>query len=123
MFKFDVEAIDDQLKTILHISEDTEPLIITEARKSSYPDLQNALIKANQHSFCFHTDSFQLSYIAVAINEDGRYKGMVIGGPFLYERVTDSFIWKVMKDNRLENSWHISHHYSTPNASSKASLF
>ncbi|MDP4154442.1 MAG: AraC family transcriptional regulator [Bacillota bacterium] len=105
IFKFDVEAIDNQLKTILHISEDNEPLVITEARKNSYPDLQNALKEVNKHSFCFHTDSFHLSYIAVAINEDGQYKGMVIFGPFIYEQVTDAFIWKVMKDNRLDNSW------------------
>ena len=30
---------------------------------------------------------------------------MVLVGPFLNERVTDHFIWKVLKDNRLENNW------------------
>jgi two-component system, response regulator YesN len=104
-FKMDVEVIDEQFKTILHISDDTEPLIMTETRNGMYAHFQKALMKTKKHSFCFQTDSFSLSYFAIAIITHETYKGMVIVGPFLKERVTDSFIWNVIKKNYLENSW------------------
>ena len=104
-FHIDVQVVDEHLQTIYHLSNDSEPLILVEARKAMYLDLQKALEKANKHSFCLHTDSFQLSFLAVAMHHDNRYQGMVLVGPFLNERVTDHFIWKVLKDNRLENNW------------------
>ena len=104
-FKMNVEVIDEQFKTILHISEDTEPLIIAETRKGMYSHFQKALMKAKKHSFCYQTDSFALSYFAIGVITHETYKGMVIVGPFLKERITDSFIWNVIKENHLENSW------------------
>ena len=70
-----------------------------------YAHFQKALMKAKKHSFCFQTDSFALSYFAIAIITHETYKGMVIVGPFLKERITDPFIWNVIKENHLENSW------------------
>ncbi len=104
-FNIGIQVLDNQFKTILHISDDHEPLVIIETRKKMYLNLQHALVKADRNSFCYYTDSFQLSYMAVAIQEDELHKGMVVVGPFLNDRVTDNFIWKVMKDNRLENNW------------------
>ena len=104
-FKMDVEVIDEQIKTILHISEDTEPLIMTETRKEIYAQFLKTLMKVKKHSFGFQTDSFLLSYIAIPIIVDNLYKGVVIAGPFLNERVSDHFIWNVMKVNSLENIW------------------
>ncbi len=104
-FHIDVQVVDEHLQTIYHLSNDSEPLILVEARKAMYSDLQDALEKTYKNSFCFHTDSFQLSYMAVAMHTKERYRGMVLVGPFLNERVTDHFIWKVLKDNRLENNW------------------
>ncbi|MGX2961311.1 helix-turn-helix transcriptional regulator [Peribacillus sp. JNUCC 23] len=103
-FKMDVEVMDEQFRTILHISDDTEPLIMTETRKGMYAHFQKALMKAKKHSFCFQTDSFSLSYFAIALITHETDKGMVIVGPFLKERVTDSFIWRVIKENHLESS-------------------
>ncbi|MGG3468439.1 AraC family transcriptional regulator [Neobacillus pocheonensis] len=104
-FHIDVHAVDDQFQTILHISDDNDPLIIVEARKKMYVELQQALEKENKNSLCFHTDSFQLSYMAVAIREEEQFQGMVLVGPFLNEKVTDHLIWNVIKDNHLENNW------------------
>lgn len=104
-FNIDVQAVDHQFQTILHISDDSEPLIFAEARKKIYLDLKKALEKANKNSFCIHTDSFQLSYMAMPINEEELFQGMVLVGPFLNERVTDHFIWNAMRENHLENNW------------------
>ncbi|MGG1678644.1 helix-turn-helix transcriptional regulator [Neobacillus sp. NRS-1170] len=104
-FKIDVQVVDHQLQTILHISDDSEPYIFIESRKRMYVDVQKAVEEANKYSFCFHTDSFQLSYLAVGLHEDGQFQGMFLAGPFLNERVTDQFIWNVMKENHLENNW------------------
>jgi AraC-like DNA-binding protein len=104
-FKIDVQFIDTDLKLILHISEDVEPLVITETRKSMYPVLQEALLGAKKNSFCFYTDSFHLSYIAIGIKEEEHYKGMTVVGPFLTEKVNDPFLWSVLKKNNLEQSW------------------
>ncbi|MEH7247986.1 AraC family transcriptional regulator [Neobacillus niacini] len=104
-FNIDVQVFDEHLQTIYHLSNDSEPLILVEARKAMYSHLQNALEKANKHSFCLHSDRFQLSFMAVAMHHNNRYHGMVLVGPFLNERVTDHFVWKVLKDNRLENNW------------------
>lgn len=104
-FKVDVDAFDEQLKNVLHLSEDIAPLLIAEMRKKMYGDLQKSLIKARKHSICFYADSFLLSYIALPIKEGELYKGMVVAGPFLNEPVSDSFLWKVMKNHQLENNW------------------
>ena len=104
-FNIDVQVVDEHFQTIYHISNDSEPLIMVEARKAMYSDLQKALEKANKNSFCFHTDTFQLSYLAVALHEDEQFQGIVLVGPFLNERVTDRFIWNIMRDNRLDNNW------------------
>jgi two-component system, response regulator YesN len=104
-FNIDVQAVDEHFQTILHISDDSEPLIFAEARKKSYLDLKKALDLASKNSFCFHTDSFQLSYIAMDHHVDEQFQGMVLVGPFLIERVTDHFIWNLMRENQLENNW------------------
>ena len=105
-FNIDVQVVDEHFQTIYHLSNDSEPLIMVEARKAMYSDLQKALEKANKNSFCFHTDPFQLSYLAVALHEDEQFQGIVLVGPFLNERVTDRFIWNIMRDNRLGlNNW------------------
>ncbi|MEH7074932.1 AraC family transcriptional regulator [Neobacillus drentensis] len=104
-FHIDVHAVDEQFQTILHISDDSEPLILVEARKQMYVDLQKALEQADNRSFCLYTDSFQLSYMAVPVHKNEQFQGMVLVGPFLNERVTDQFIWKVIKDNQLESTW------------------
>lgn len=104
-FNIDVHAFDHKLQTIFHLSNDSEPLIIIEAQKKMYLNLQKALETGDKNSFCLHTDSFQLSYIAVALHEEEQFQGMVLAGPFLNEKVKDYFIWNVMRDNRLENSW------------------
>lgn len=104
-FNIDVQVVDKEFQTIYHLSNDSEPLIIVEARKAIYSDLQKALEKADKNSFCFHTDSFQLSYLAVVLGEDQPFQGMVLVGPFLNERVTDSFLWNILKDNRLDHNW------------------
>ncbi|WHY65124.1 AraC family transcriptional regulator [Neobacillus sp. SuZ13] len=104
-FQIDVQAVDHQIQTILHISDDSDPLIIIEARKKIYLELKNSLEKAHKKSFCFHTDSFRLSYIAVALHKGEQFQGMVVVGPFLIEKVTDHFIWNVIRENNLENNW------------------
>lgn len=104
-FQIGVQAIDDQLKTIIHIADDNEPLMMIEARKRMLVEIHKELVQANKDSFCYQTDAFQLSYLAVPIQIDERYKGMVVVGPFLNERVTDHMIWNVIKDNNLENNW------------------
>ncbi|WP_051633575.1 helix-turn-helix transcriptional regulator [Bacillus sp. UNC41MFS5] len=104
-FHLDVQAVDYQFQTILHISDDSEPLIFVEARKKIYLDLKKALEKTNKNSFCFHTDSFQLSYMATALYMDEQFQGMVIVGPFLLEQITEQFIWSVIRENHLENNW------------------
>ncbi|MDR7078569.1 AraC-like DNA-binding protein [Neobacillus niacini] len=104
-FNIDVQVVDEDSQTIYHLSNDSEPLIMVEARKAMYLDLQKALEKANKNSFCFHTDPFQLSYLAVSLHEDEQFQGIVLVGPFLNERVTDRFIWNIMRDNRLDNNW------------------
>ena len=104
-FNIDVQVVDEHFQTIYHLSNDSEPLIMVEARKAMYSNLQKALEKANKNSFCFHTDPFQLSYLAVSLHEDEQFQGMVLVGPFLNERVTDRFIWNIMRDNRLDNNW------------------
>lgn len=104
-FQIGVQAIDDELKTIIHIADDNEPLMVIEARKRMLVEMQKELRQANKDSFCYQTDSFQLSYLAVPIYKDEQYKGMVVVGPFLNEQVTDHMIWNVIKDNNLENNW------------------
>lgn len=104
-FQIGVQAIDDKLKTIIHIADDNEPLMVIEARKRMLVEMQKELRQANKDSFCYQTDSFQLSYLAVPIYKDEQYKGMVVVGPFLNEQVTDHMIWNVIKDNNLENNW------------------
>lgn len=104
-FQIGVQALDDEMKTIIHISDDNEPLIVIESRRRMLVEIQKELIHANKESFCYQTDTFQLSYLAVPLNEDQRYVGMVVVGPFLNERVTDHMIWNVIGDNNLENSW------------------
>jgi hypothetical protein len=104
-FDIGVQAVDDELKTIIHIADDNEPLMVIEARKRMLVDMQKELGQAQKDSFCYQTDPFQLSYLAVPIHEDERYKGMVVVGPFLNERVTDQMIWNVIMDNNLENNW------------------
>lgn len=104
-FQIGVEAIDDQLKTIIHIADDNEPLMIIEARKRMVIDIQSELEQANKDSFYYQNDTFQLSYLAVPMHEDVRYKGTVVVGPFLSERVNDQMIWNVIKHNNLESSW------------------
>ncbi|MEH7176970.1 helix-turn-helix transcriptional regulator [Neobacillus vireti] len=104
-FNIDVQVVDKQFQTIYHLSNDSEPLILVEARKAIYSDLQKALGEANKNSFCFHTDSFQLSYLAVALHENDQFQGMVLVGPFLNERVTDLFLWNILKHNRLDHNW------------------
>ncbi len=104
-FKLDVQVVDPQLQTIVHISDDSEPYIFIESRKKMYVDVQKAVEESNQYSFCFHTDSFQLSYLAVGLHVEGQFQGIFLAGPFLNERVTDQFIWNVLKVNHLDNSW------------------
>jgi AraC-like DNA-binding protein len=104
-FNIDVQFIDKDLKTIIHISEDTEPFIITEKRKGMYSYFEKALLEAKLNSFCYYTDPFYLSFIAIAIKDEEQYKGMSIVGPFLNDKVTDHFLWTVMKKNHLEQSW------------------
>lgn len=104
-FQIGVQALDDEMKTIIHISDDNEPLIVIESRRRMLVEIQKELVQANKDSFCYQTDTFQLSYLAVPLNEDERYVGMVVVGPFLNERVTDHMIWNVIGDNNLENSW------------------
>jgi two-component system, response regulator YesN len=104
-FNIDVHAFDHKLHTIFHLSNDSEPLIIIEAQKEMYPNLQKTLETGDKNSFCLHTDSYQLSYIAVALHEGEQFQGLVLAGPFLNEKVTDYFIWNVMRENQLENSW------------------
>lgn len=104
-FQIGVQAIDDELKTIIHIADDNEPIMVVEAQKRMLVEMQKELRQANKDSFCYQTDSFQLSYLAVPINEDKRYKGLVVVGPFLNERVTDHIIWNVIKENNLDNNW------------------
>jgi two-component system, response regulator YesN len=104
-FQIGVQAIDDELKAIIHITDDNEPLMVIEARKRMLVEIQKELVQANKDSFCYQTDSFQLSYLAVPIRDDERYKGMVVVGPFLNERITDHMIWNVIKDNNLDNNW------------------
>lgn len=104
-FQIGVQALNDELKTIIHIADDNEPLMLIEARKRMLVEMQKELREANKDSFCYQTDSFQLSYFVVPIHEDERYKGLVVVGPFLNEQVTDHMIWNVIKDNNLENNW------------------
>jgi two-component system, response regulator YesN len=104
-FQIGVQALDEELKTIIHIADDNEPLVVIESRKRMLVEIQKVLVQANKDSFYYQTDTFQLSYLAVPINEDVRYAGMVVVGPFLNERVTDHMIWNVIKDNNLENNW------------------
>ncbi|MBT2658912.1 AraC family transcriptional regulator [Bacillus sp. ISL-18] len=104
-FNIDVQVFDHQFQTIFHLSSDNEPLILVEARKRIYSDLQQALEKANKNSFCFHTDSFQLSYFAVGNQKEAQFTEIILVGPFLNERVNDSFLWNIIRNNRLENTW------------------
>lgn len=104
-FQIGVQAIDDKLKTIIHIADDNEPLMVIEARKRMLVEVQKELVQATKDSFCYQTDPFQQSYLAVPIHEDEQYRGMVVVGPFLNEPITDHMIWNVIKDNNLENNW------------------
>lgn len=104
-FNIDVQLIDDQFKTVFHISNDNEPLIFVEAREKMYGDIQTSLIKAPKISFCYHTDSYQLSYLIIPLHKEDKFQGMVLFGPFLNEQITDTLIWNVMKYNNLENKW------------------
>lgn len=104
-FQIGVQALDEEMKTIIHIADDNEPLMVIESRKSMLGEIQKELVQANKGSFCYQTDAFQLSYLAVPINKDQRYAGMIVVGPFLNERVSDHMIWNVIKENNLENNW------------------
>ena len=104
-FNMDVELINEQLNTLLHITDDTTPSIMIDNRKSMRIDLQKTLKKAEKNSFCFHTDNFLLSYISLAIKDHIQTGNFIIIGPFLNEKVTDQLIWNVMKINQLENNW------------------
>ncbi|MFS0777835.1 AraC family transcriptional regulator [Neobacillus sp. 3P2-tot-E-2] len=104
-FEIGVQALDNEMKTIIQIADDNEPLMVIESRKRMLMEIQKELVQANKDSFCYQTDPFQLSYLAVPINEDDGYAGMVVVGPFLNERVTDHMIWNVIKENNLENNW------------------
>ena len=104
-FNMDVELINEQLNTLLHITDDTTPSIMIDNRKSMRIDLQKTLKKAEKNSFCFHTDNFLLSYISLAIKDHIQTGDFIIIGPFLNEKVTDQLIWNVMKKNQLENNW------------------
>lgn len=101
-FKFDIEVVNAQFATILHITDDNAPLLITEARKQIYPNLYHALTKGERYSFYLHTDSFHLSYIATALED---LTNMIIAGPFLNEPLTNQFIWNVIKKNGLDHNW------------------
>lgn len=104
-FHTDVQFIDKDMRTIIYISEDTEPFIITEKRKSLFSYFEKHLVESQLNSFCYYTDSFSLSYIAITMKDEEQDKGMAIVGPFLTDKVTDPFLWTVMKKNHLEQSW------------------
>ena len=101
-FQIDIEVVDEQFATVIQITDDNAPLLIIEARKHIYPNLYHSLLKAERHCFCFHRDSFHLSYLATALED---YKGMIIAGPFLNEPLTNQFIWNVIKKNGLDQNW------------------
>ncbi|WP_026021845.1 hypothetical protein [Bacillus timonensis] len=104
-FNIDVQIIDEQFKTVFHLSNDNEPLIFVEAREKMYGDIQATLTKAPNNSFCYHTDTYQLSYLVIPLLKKEQFQGMVLFGPFLTEQMTDTIISNVIKKNNLENKW------------------
>ncbi|WP_449538940.1 helix-turn-helix transcriptional regulator [Ferdinandcohnia sp. Marseille-Q9671] len=104
-FHIDVQVIDEHFQTVFHISNDNDPLIISDAQKIMLQELLVTLKESPTNSFCFHTNSFQLSYLAVPLYEEDVFRGIVSVGPFLNEKVTDDFIWNILKSNDLEHTW------------------
>lgn len=58
----------------------------------------------NPTDFFYHTDNFQLSYLAAGLWEDSFYRGTIIVGPFLSDVPDDAFISNIIERNKLSLS-------------------
>lgn len=99
--KLNIEFIDSSENSMLKLFNLKIPTIIDSSIKQTTLFIVNFLRDKSHNDFLYYTDSFNLSYLGVALQNNNTYIGAIIAGPFLSDIPDDSFISNIIASNNL----------------------
>lgn len=99
--KLNVEFIGDSSSSSFELVNSQAPVLLSNSKIKTLTYIHDFLINKLPSEILYHTDNFQLNYLAVGFFETSLYKGTIIVGPFLSSIPDDGFISKVLETNHL----------------------
>jgi|GEM_PF-207966 two-component system response regulator YesN len=99
--KLNLEFIGDNSTSSFELVSYQEPALLSKSKNKTFTYIYNFLESKSPSEVLYHTDNFQLNYLAVAYFQKSQYKGAIIVGPFISTIPDDSFISKVIEANHL----------------------
>jgi AraC-like DNA-binding protein len=99
--KLNLEFIGNSSSSSFELVISQLPVIFANYKIETLTSIHNDLKNKLPREILYHTDSFQLNYLAVGFFEKSQYKGTIIVGPFLSAIPDDGFISKVIETNHL----------------------
>ena len=99
--KLNLEFIGDSSSSSFELVNSQTPVLLSNSKIETLTYIHNFLENKLPSEILYHTDNFQLNYLAVGFFEKSQYKGTIIVGPFISAIPDDGFISKVIETNHL----------------------
>ena len=99
--KLNLEFIGDSSSSSFELVNSQTPVLLSNSKIETLTYIHNFLENKLPSEILYHTDNFQLNYLAVGFFENSQYKGTIIVGPFISAIPDDGFISKVIETNHL----------------------
>jgi len=99
--KLNLEFIGDSSSSSFELVNSQTPVLLSNSKIETLTYIHNFLENKLPSEILYHTDNFQLNYLAIGFFEKSQYKGTIIVGPFISAIPDDGFISKVIETNHL----------------------
>lgn len=99
--KLNLEFIGNNSNTSFELVNSQIPAALANSKIETLTYIHNFLKNKLPSEILYHTDNFQLNYLAVGFFEQSHYNGTIIVGPFLSAIPDSAFISKVIETNHL----------------------
>jgi len=112
--KLDIEFISNNSIASFQLVNAQIPVTLPTSKIEKFLYIHKFIKNKLPTDFFYHTDNFQLSYIAVGFREQSQYKGTIIVGPFLSVIPDDAFISSIIETNHLPLGYRLQlkHYYN-----------
>jgi len=99
--KINLEFVSNDLDNSFQLIQFKTPRPLIEPIHKTLVNIHNNLKDKNQIKVIYHTDNFELSFLAIGFFSENKYIGTIILGPFLSTVPSDNLISKIIEGNNL----------------------